>query len=56
MNNEMSPLREAAVQMHEMYVELKAAGFNRSEALELIVKTIGQATAEAAQQKNEDDD
>jgi len=35
-DGEMSPLREAAVQMHELYVELKDAGFSRGEAMELM--------------------
>jgi hypothetical protein len=42
----MSPLREAAVGLHEMYTELKAAGFSRSEAMELVAKVIGQMFAE----------
>lgn len=53
-DGEISPLREAAVQMHEMYLELKAAGFSRSEAMELIARTIGNATVE--QINNEDND
>jgi hypothetical protein len=32
---EMSPLREAAVQIHEIYEEFKKAGFSRKEAMEL---------------------
>lgn len=39
---EVSPLRQAAVQIHEMYEELKAAGFSRKEAMELIAKVLGQ--------------
>lgn len=31
----MSPLREAAVQIHEIYEEFKKAGFSRKEALQL---------------------
>lgn len=34
----MSPLAVAAMQMHEMYTELRRAGFNRNEALYLTVK------------------
>lgn len=33
---QMSPLRTAAVQMHEMYAELRRAGFTRKEALTLV--------------------
>lgn len=36
----ISPLREAAIQIHEMYVELKNAGFSRSESMELIAKVL----------------
>ena len=35
-----SPLREATVQLHEMYIELKTAGFSKKEALHLISKII----------------
>jgi hypothetical protein len=35
-----SPLREATVQLHEMYIELRSAGFNRKEALHLISKVL----------------
>lgn len=33
---DMSPLRLVAVQLHEMFTELKGAGFSRREALHLI--------------------
>ncbi len=32
---DMSPLREAAVQIHEIYEEFKRAGFSRKEAMQL---------------------
>jgi uncharacterized protein YoaH (UPF0181 family) len=51
----MSPLREAAIQAHEMYVELKNAGFSRGEAIELIAKAMASGISEAARQANEDD-
>ena len=35
-----SPLREATVQLHEMYVELRAAGFSKREALHLVSKIL----------------
>jgi hypothetical protein len=58
-DGEMSPLREAAVQLHEMYVELKRAGFSRGEAMELCTKVIASGMAEgmqaAQEQPNEDD-
>lgn len=34
-NVDMSPLREAAVQIHEIYEEFKRAGFSRKEAMQL---------------------
>lgn len=49
----MSPLREAAVQLHEMYTELKAAGFTRGEAIELVAKTL--ASGFENNQANDDD-
>lgn len=35
-----SPLREATVQLHEMYAELRSAGFNKKEALYLVSKIL----------------
>ena len=35
-----SPLREATVQLHEMYVELRSAGFTKKEALNLVSKIL----------------
>jgi hypothetical protein len=40
--------------MHELYSELRAAGFTRTEAMELIAKTMATAVAEA--QRNEDNE
>lgn len=58
-DGEISPLREAAVQLHEMYLELKRAGFSRGEAMELVAKTLASGMAsemhEQQQQQNEDD-
>lgn len=34
----LSPLGMAAMQMHEMYTELRKAGFTRNEALFITVK------------------
>lgn len=36
--NTASPLKQAAIAAHEMYSELKGAGFSRREALELVSK------------------
>lgn len=37
-NDTLSPLAMASLQMHEMFVELRKAGFNRQEALYIVVK------------------
>ena len=35
-----SPMEEAAISMHEMYVTLRRAGFSRRDALELVAKML----------------
>lgn len=57
-DGEMTPLREAATQLHEMYTELKGAGFSRSEAMELVARVLAQGIAQEQQiqQENEKDD
>ena len=49
-DNEMrlnvSPLRLAAMQLHEMYTELRAVGFSRSEALTLVSRMMTGDTGE----------
>lgn len=62
MNNDddggMSPLRVAAIQTHELYSEMVAAGFSRKEAMELVAKVlIGMVSAgmEQANDENKDD-
>jgi hypothetical protein len=37
---EVSPLRESAMQLHELYSELRQAGFTRHEALVIVCETI----------------
>lgn len=32
----MSPLRTSAIQLHELYSELRRAGFSRSEAMQIV--------------------
>ena len=49
-----SPLRAAAVQMHELYSELRAAGFTRTEAMELIARTMALTVAEAQREENDE--
>jgi hypothetical protein len=48
----ISPLKEAAIQLHEMYEEFKNAGFSKREAMELTARMIGQAFG-AAQSSEE---
>jgi hypothetical protein len=36
----ISPMKVAALQLHEMYVELRHAGFARYEALYLVAKLL----------------
>lgn len=37
---EISPLHEAAIQLHEMYLSLQVAGFSQHEAMELIARVM----------------
>lgn len=39
------PLTEAAVQLHELYEELKKAGFTRREALKLVSNVLSTGVA-----------
>lgn len=46
----MSPLRQGAIQIHEMYEEFKRAGFSRREAMELTTRMMSQALGQAFNQ------
>jgi hypothetical protein len=35
-----SPMKESAIQMHELYLTLKQAGFSRKDAIELLARVI----------------
>lgn len=48
----ITPMREAAIQLHELYIELKAAGFKRSEAMELLAKVLATSVMDTV---NDDD-
>lgn len=39
----MTPTMAMAVQAHELFEALKAAGFDRSEALEIVIRLVMQA-------------
>lgn len=51
-----SPMKEAAVSMHEMYLTLREAGFSRRDGLELIAKMLITGIAEASVEDDEDDE
>lgn len=38
--NEMSPMKVACIQLHEMYLELQAAGFTKREALKMVTSLL----------------
>ena len=52
-----SPMRQAAISMHEIYTELRGAGFSRREGIELISRLLVSAAgaAEAGEFSNDDD-
>jgi len=54
-----SPMRDAAVSMHELYQTLKSVGFSRKDALELVSKILTSSISEAvriAQEEQEEDE
>lgn len=54
--NYPSPLKMAAIQMHELYIEMKAAGFTRKEALYLVSQMISSAMHAAVESSDNDND
>lgn len=52
----MSPLRLAAFQLHEMYMELRNAGFTKSEALTLVGKIVANGVGDALDNQDTKDD
>jgi hypothetical protein len=52
-----SPMKEAAISMHELFVTLKDAGFSRKDAIELLAKVMAGAIGDAMNnQKNSEND
>lgn len=56
-----SPMEEAAISMHEMYMTLRRAGFSRRDALELVAKMLVSGLSEVSDEdeydyNDEDDD
>lgn len=49
-NEGMSPLREAAIQMHEMYSELTRAGFTRKQAVVIVAHILATGVTEGIQE------
>jgi hypothetical protein len=47
-DTDLSPLDEAAVQMHELYTSFRKAGFSRSEAITIIAKVAAEAMQQAS--------
>ena len=46
MSEPTTPLGEAAVSMHELFIEYIRAGFTRTEALQLVVAQVQAAATE----------
>ena len=46
----ISPLREAALQMHEMYSELTRAGFTRKQAVSIVAHILATGVTEGVQE------
>ena len=51
-----SPLTEAAISMHEMYITLRSVGFSRRDALELVAKMLINGVIEDSEDEYESDD
>lgn len=51
-----SPMKDAAISMHELFVTLKDAGFSRKDAIELLAKVMSGTISDAINnQKNNDE-
>jgi hypothetical protein len=53
---EMSPLREAALQMHEMYSELVRAGFTRRQSVTIVAHIMATGVHEGMEEYGHIDD
>jgi hypothetical protein len=54
--NDISPLREAALQMHEMYRELVRAGFTRRQAVTIVAHILSTGVTEGLEEYGHIDD
>ena len=52
----VSPLREAALQMHEMYRELTRAGFTRRQSVTIVSHILAVGISEGIEQYGTEDD
>jgi hypothetical protein len=52
----VSPLREAALQMHEMYRELTRAGFTRRQAVTIVAHILAMGVTEGMDAYSAEDD
>lgn len=52
----ISPLREAALQMHEMYRELVRAGFTRRQAVTIVAHILSTGVTEGLEEYGHIDD
>lgn len=52
----ISPLREAALQMHEMYRELVRAGFSRRQAVTIVAHILSTGVTEGLEEYGHVDD
>ena len=50
-----TPMKDAAISMHELYETLKEAGFSRREALELVSKIMTSAVSDAIRHSQDDE-
>ena len=50
-----SPLRGAAIQMNELFNELRRAGFSRKEALHLVSQLITSTISSVMEQRDDND-
>jgi len=53
---QQSPLKAAAVSMHELYTTLKEAGFSRRDSIELVAKIITGSISDAMIHQNDEEE
>jgi hypothetical protein len=53
-DGDIGPLDQAAIQMHELFLSLRRAGFSRSESISIIAKTAAEAMNQATDNEGDD--